>query len=106
MGQGDFTGIPSLSGITPSFSKVNLATGAAGSAGTGTLAAGVLVVNTTAVTAASVILLTIKVAAGLLGELTVSAQSAGVSFTVTSVIPGGVLTQTSDTSTFNWLVIN
>lgn len=68
--------------------------------GTGTLVAGTVTISTTAVTSNSVILLT-DTAASLtnVGVLSVSAKSAGTSFTVTSA---NVL----DTSTFNWLIIN
>jgi hypothetical protein len=84
----------------------SIPTGAAGRAGVATLVAGTVTVSTTAVTAASVILLTIRIAGGLIGEPTVSAQTAATSFVITSVTPGGVVTQAGDTSTVNWLVIN
>lgn len=68
--------------------------------GTGTLVAGTATVSNTAVTSSSVILLTDTTASLTnVGVLSVSAKSAGTSFTVTSA---NVL----DTSTFNYLIIN
>lgn len=80
--------------------KLNIATGSNASVGTGTLSGGTVTISTTAVTANSLIFLT-DTASVLtnVGTLSVSAKSAGVSFTVTSA---NVL----DTSTFNWLIIN
>ena len=77
----------------------NAPTGAAGRVGTATLVAGTVTVNTTAVTAASVILATAKVVSGTQGILAISAQTAGVSFVITS-------SNVADTSTVNWTVLN
>lgn len=80
--------------------KLKIATGSNASAGTGTLSGGTVVISTTAVTANSLIFLTDTTnSLTNLGTLTVSAISAGASFTVKS-------SNTLDTSTFNWLIIN
>lgn len=80
--------------------KLNIATGSNASVGTGTLSGGTVTVSTTAVTSSSLIFLqdTATTTANV-GTLTVSAKSAGTSFTVTSVNP-------LDSSTFSWLIIN
>lgn len=80
--------------------KLNIPTGSNASAGTGTLSGGTVTISTTAVTSNSLIFLQ-DTAASLtnVGVLSVSAKSAGTSFTVTSA---NVL----DTSTFNWLIVN
>lgn len=80
--------------------KINIATGSNASAGTGTLVGGTATISTTAVTASSLVFIT-DTASSLtnIGTPSVTAISAGTSFTVTS---SNVL----DTSTFNWLVIN
>ena len=80
--------------------KLNITTGSNASAGTGTLVAGTATISTSAVTANSLIFLT-DTSSSLtnLGSLSVSAKSAGTSFTVIS-------TNILDTATFNWLIIN
>lgn len=86
--------------LTTAGNKIKVATGSNASAGTGTMAAGTVTISTTAVTANSLIFLT-DTASTLtnVGTLSVSAKSAGTSFTVTS---SNVL----DTSTFNWFIVN
>lgn len=80
--------------------KLKIATGSNASAGTGTLTGGTVTINTTAVTANSLIFLTdTSSSVTNVGTLTVSSKTAGVSFTVTSTIA-------LDASTFNWLIIN
>jgi hypothetical protein len=78
---------------------LSIKTGSNCKMGTGTLASGTATISTTAVTAASLIFLT-DTQSGVvnIGILTVSAISAGVSFTVKS---SNVL----DASTFNWLIM-
>lgn len=97
-----FTGTTNLNNgaIIPLTQKLSIATGTNASAGTGTLAAGTVTISTNVVTASSLIFLT-DTASTLtnVGTLSVSAKSAGTSFTVTS---SNVL----DTSTFSWLIIN
>lgn len=66
--------------------------------GTATLVAGTVVVNTTKVTATSRIFLTNNVNGGTLGSLSVSARTAGTSFTITS-------TNILDTSTIAWIIM-
>lgn len=80
--------------------KLKITTGTNASAGTGTLVGGTVTISTTAVTASSLIFLT-DTASSLtnVGVLSVTAKSAGTSFTVTS-------TNVLDTGTFNWLIIN
>lgn len=66
--------------------------------GTATLAAGVILVNTTAVTATSRIFLTGQTTGGTAGELRISARVAGTSFTITS-------SSATDTRSVAWLII-
>lgn len=74
--------------------------GAAGCAGTGTLVSGTKAVTTACVTANSLVFITdVSASETNVGALTVSAKSAGVSFTVSS-------TSALDTSTFNWFIVN
>jgi len=74
--------------------------------GTGTLVAGTLTISNSLVTADCVILLTRQGvnASTALGELAVTAKTAGTSFVVTSLQSGGT-TQTGDLSTFCWMII-
>ena len=83
-----------------SLSKLSIATGTNASAGTGTLVGGTVTISTTAVTSSSLIFLQdTSSSITNVGTLTVSAKTAGTSFTVTS-------TMALDTSTFNWFIIN
>lgn len=66
--------------------------------GTSSLVAGSVVVNTTAVTASSRIFLTPQNTSGTAGAVSVSARTAGTSFTMTS-------TSSSDTRSIAWLII-
>jgi hypothetical protein len=80
--------------------KIKIATGTNASIGTsGAIAAGTVTVSTTAVTANSKIFLSRASAAGTLGLLSVGTITAGSSFTITS-------SNTLDTSTVNWWIIN
>ena len=81
--------------LTTAGNKLKIATGSNASIGTGTLSAGTVTISTTAVTASSRIFLT----GTAQHTLYVSATVAGTSFTVTSA-------NSSDNSTFNWLIIN
>lgn len=82
--------------LTTAGNKLKIATGSNASIGTGTLGAGgTVTISTTAVTASSRIFLTGTAP----HTLYVSATVAGTSFTVTS-------SNSSDNSTFNWLIIN
>jgi hypothetical protein len=83
------------------------ATGAAGRAGTGTLAAGTVTISTTAVTANSIIIATYRTPAGATQgvKLAIPTRTAGTSFVVNGVDNTGA-TVATDTSTFDWLVIN
>lgn len=66
--------------------------------GSGTLVGGTLVVSTTAALTASAVFLTVSTPGGTQGHLSYSISNA-TSFTVTS-------TSGSDTSTFNWLIVD
>lgn len=77
--------------------KLNITTGTNASAGTGTLAAGTATISTTAVTSSSLIFLTDT--SGSTGQLSVGTKTAGTSFVVNSSL-------ITDTSTFNWWIIN
>lgn len=80
--------------------KLAIATGTNASTGTSVaMITGVVTVATTAVTASSIILYARKIGGGTQGEVEISAQVAGTSFTLTS-------SSATDTSTFNWLIIN
>lgn len=81
--------------LTTAGNKLKIATGSNASAGTGTLSSGSVTINTTAVTASSLIFLT----GTAQHTLYISATVAGTSFTVMSA-------SGSDASTFNWLIIN
>lgn len=80
--------------------KLNVpATGANAIAGTLTLTNAVaVVVSTTAVTASSLIFLSRRTLGGTMGHFSITATSAGASFSVTG--------SAGDTSTVNWLIIN
>ncbi|MFD6324183.1 glycosyl hydrolase family 28-related protein [Streptomyces sp. NPDC058442] len=73
--------------------------GGAARMGTAVLAAGTRVVNTTAVTASSVVQLTTQIPGGTVGAPYISARTAGTSFTITS-------TSGSDTSTVGWRILD
>lgn len=66
--------------------------------GAATLVAGTILVNTTAVTASSIIVLTGQNSSGIAGELTISARTPGVSFTITSA-------NVADTRSIGWLIL-
>lgn len=74
--------------------------------GTATLSSGTVTVSTTAVTANSQIFLTVKVVGGTgVGIPTIGTVTAGTSFVINSLIPGGVLTQTLDNSQISWMIV-
>lgn len=77
---------------------LKVAEGANAKQGVATLVAGTVTVATTAVTANSRILLTVQTVAGTQGTVTVTARTAGTSFTITS-------TNVADTSTVAWEII-
>lgn len=72
--------------------------GPAARMGVATLVAGTVVVNTAAVTANSRILLTGQNSSGAPGELSVSARTAGTSFTITS-------SSGTDTRAVGWIIV-
>ena len=78
---------------------IQMAQGANGNSGVATLVAGTVTVNTDQVTADSQIHLTGQNVSGTVGELSISAKVAGVSFTITS---GSAL----DTRSIAWLIID
>lgn len=77
--------------------SVNIKEGSNAKMGLATLIAGVVVVNTTAVTANSRIMLTPQIAGGTPGFVRVSARAAGTSFTITS-------SSGTDTSSIAWVI--
>jgi hypothetical protein len=83
--------------LTTAGNKLKIATGSNASAGTGTMTSGAVVINTTAVTASSLIFITSTQTSS--GHIYLHAQTAGTSFEVRS-------TSGSDNVTFNWLIIN
>jgi hypothetical protein len=92
LGQGD--GSVTLSGRT-----VVPATGTGARMGTAVLVGGTVTVNTTAIGANSVVMLTTQTPGGTVGTPYVSARTAGTSFTITS-------TSASDTSTVGWRILD
>jgi hypothetical protein len=83
--------------LTTAGNKIKIATGSNASVGTGTLVSGTVTINTTDVTASSLIFITATSAPS--GHIYVASKVAGTSFTVTST--GG-----SDGASFNWFIIN
>jgi hypothetical protein len=80
--------------------KINIATGANASIGvTAAMVAGTVTVNTTAVTANSLIVLQHVTAGGTMGNLTYGSIVAGTSFVITS-------DSNTDTSTVLWWIVN
>lgn len=81
--------------------KIKIASGADASVGTATLSSGTITVNTTAVTASSLIFVTCNTPGGTQGFLSVPTASitAGTSFVINS-------SSGTDTSTVNWWIIN
>jgi parallel beta-helix repeat protein len=75
------------------------ATGTGARMGTAVLVGGTVTVNTTAVGAASVVMLTTQTPGGTVGTPYVSARTAGTSFTITS-------SSASDTSTVGWRILD
>lgn len=86
-------------GIGTAGKKLRYKTGTNAAAGTGTLSGGTVTISTTAVTSSSLVFVTLTNSGTTnVGSLTVSAIVNGTSFTVTS-------TNASDTSTFNWFIV-
>lgn len=87
--------------MTTAGDKLSIATGSNASIGTATLAAGTVTVNTTAVTASSIIIVSCNTPGGTQGFLSAPVASivAGTSFTINS-------SSNTDTSTVNWWIIN
>lgn len=77
---------------------IYIKTGSNATAGSVALVTGSATVNTNKVTANSIIMLTAQTTGGTAAELTISARSAGTSFTITSV--SGL-----DTRTIGWMII-
>lgn len=95
------TGILQLNGslgLNTAGNKINIATGTNASVGTGTLSSGTVTINTTAVTASSIIQVQLTSCSSC-GTLYIGTVTAGTSFVVTS-------TNGSDASTFNYWIIN
>ncbi len=91
--------------------KLSIATGANASVGTATLVGGTITVNTTAVTASSIIHLTRQsigaTGAAALGVLTVGTVVAGTSFVINAVqAADATALQASDVSVIGWTIIN
>lgn len=79
--------------------KIKISTGTNASVGSGTLASGTATILTTAVTASSLIFLTATSTSSNQGILSVGTLTAGTSFVVNS-------TNSLDTNTFNWWIVN
>lgn len=104
-GAGSFPANPTFT--TATVTKLNLSTGAAGVCGTATLTAGTVTVNTTAVTANSIIVATVRVPGGATQgvKLAIPTRTASTSFVVNAVDATGA-TVATDTSTFDWILVN
>ncbi len=87
------------SGITSIIGKLDITTGTNAAIGTAVLVGGTVTVDTTAVTASSIIMLTRQVTGGTVGELSVGTITAGTSFVINSA-------SSTDTSTVGYLIIN
>lgn len=91
--------------------KISLASGSNKSTGTATLVAGTIAVSNSEVTANSLIWVQYatgsapSLGAGSISTLTVSAISAGTSFTITGLTAAGI-TNVTDTSLVQWWIIN
>jgi hypothetical protein len=85
--------------LTTAGNKLLIATGTNATAGTATLVSGTVTVATSAVTANSIILITVQESGVITGVTRVSARTTGTSFVITS----SVLT---DTASVGWLIIN
>ena len=95
------TGLVQISGnlgLNTAGNKLNIATGLNASVGTGTLSGGTATINTTAVTASSIIQVQLTSCSSC-GTLYIGTVTAGTSFVVTS-------TNGADASTFNYWIIN
>lgn len=79
--------------------KLKIAEGSNATMGVATLVGGTVVVSTTKTTASSRVFLTGQDSSGTHGELTVSARTAGTSFTITS-------TSGTDTRSVAWIIID
>jgi hypothetical protein len=90
--------------ISTAGSGLKVAEGSNAKQGTATLVSGTVTVSNTSVTATSRIFLTRQGinSSTAMGELAVSARTAGTSFTITSYTAGAVTTQTGDLSTVAW----
>jgi hypothetical protein len=98
----DFNGDQTIQGsliLGTAGNKLRITTGANASAGTATLVAGTITIATTAVTAVSLIMITVQEAGILTGVVRVSARVAATNFTITSSIA-------TDTATVAWFIIN
>lgn len=84
--------------ITTAGSGLKIKEGTNAKMGQGTLVLGTLAIANTSITANSRIFLASRGGGGQLGQLYVSATSVGVSFTVSSTV-------LTDTTAFNWLII-
>jgi len=91
-------GTLNLATLTAS-TKINVTTGANKSAGQATLVGGTVTVNTTAVTASSLIYFTVATPGGTQGYLSVGTITAATSFVINS-------TSGTETSVVNWWLIN
>jgi hypothetical protein len=99
---GDITATNGNLVLSTAGNKLSIATGADASVGTSAaMVAGTVTVNTTAVTASSLIFLTVNTPGGTQGTLSAPTASivAGTSFVINS-------SSNTDTSTVNWWIVN
>jgi hypothetical protein len=105
LGAGDFAPTGNLTlALTK---KVTITTGTNASAGTATLSSGTVTVNTTAVTASSLIFVQYSGSPATVSSvLTVPTKTAGTSFVITALTPGTTTTATTDANVVQWWIIN
>lgn len=109
--QGDFSVADGDLTLSTAGNKINITTGANASIGQATLVGGTVTVNTTAVTASSIIMISRAsigaTGAAALGELTVGTVTAGASFVINAVqAADATALQASDVSVINWWIVN
>lgn len=97
---GDITADNGNLALSSAGNKIEIATGTNASVGVSSaLVAGTITVNTSAVTANSLIFLTAKTPGGTQGELSVGTITPGTSFVINS-------SSNTDTSTVQWWIVN
>ena len=104
---GDLLQVSGSLNLKTAGSKILIATGSNASVGTATLAAGTITINTSAVTANSLIFVGYQGApTTVTSVLTVPTITAGTSFVITALTAGGTATAITDNNLVKWWIIN